>query len=1718
LVVRPAASRRALREFKSLMPGSPNLTGRPPHQLDFMTTQRPADIITDLQDSGDIETASECIALWLTKTLPPKAVPRAAETHKTAPDPPLSRAQRRSASRFNSLASHPKYVCQDEVGPKQTGKQLKFYRRHHDLFEDSVPPTVSIQPADSQVSPMSSDSDSLGYTARPSRAGTPVDSDASASEPEEDCTAAPVPPPVVPGTPNSQLPFEPCNTAEATPLPLEVPPTAASALENSFLENLRHLFADNGCGFSGGYDTSPALKIVHKVLTSMSDVELLPYLPALARSMKDLLAHDDSLCHFDYTTNYLKRKSDMHRAGQILLKGKALQVEQILFDSGAIGANYMSKRFFEENIEELMPFATASNKQVRLGDSMTTCGVSFEVMLTVECKDAGGFSYTGRSSFLVFDTHQDLIVGLPLIRQTDLGILFTLMIAEARELEAQRALPPPGKYKVDRTRFPHRDFELEKAELPPSLLAYRNDCHALEFGERGMRDCRGTNMYGAWDECLPPELSLLGESLDLRQPWSVIYEPAPEEFHDELPSSFAYALHFMEMSVEDAAREFFAQVDAPGHVSQPFRDNTDVIELLKTKGLPVFVPQNWEGINGLPLLKLKFKDGIPSRMRPPPRRVNPLLWVNAKKEYDRLLTYFYVPSNSEIASCLVIAPKATAPFLRMCGDYVRLNKYIEMGHFPIPHVQQELAKLQKFKIFLDLDWTNSFHQIKLHPETSRMLSIVTPWGQVEPLFLPEGVGPASAELQKVVAEIFADFSDWTVAIFDNLLVLANDWDDAYRKLEMVLDRCKERNLFLKFSKTFLGYPTVTFFGYECKEHSYGLSQQRKDEINKIPFPSSNTAAASFLGASLFFHSHIPNYSGLTAHLYTMTSKSFSWDRSTWKRDYEEDFALLKAAILKSFECFYPDYNLDWILRTDASTTGVGAVLLQRLADGTLQPIIFISEKFSGPASRWSTIKQEAYAIKWAVDKLAYYLHCKFFVIETDHQNLVWIEQSTVPIIQRWRIALQSFNFLLRHIPGKHNSTADWLSRLFNLDQVTGLNCATRKADADSEINLFARLFRLEDLDARKTLFASDSPFTEEQIVSSVYSLSAITLLNIAMVMGDSHDLSTLTPALLPARQRPADETPTAPALFARIHNGRMAHHGAKRSFALMNEYFPGHGISFEVIEELVRSCPICQKHRIGVPKGEIKEIVKSFLPEHQRSILGVDIVKVTPDKNGNIYCIIPVNLLTKHCEIYPAKDKEAITLATAIFSYVTTFGLFDQLRSDPGSDLTSEVVAHLNKWIGWRHTFTLVGRPQGSGVERTNGKFLDLLIALVMEERVKDNWSHPSVLNVIKYILNCTPNSETGVIPLHATFGAPAETYLKLTANLSPTDRVHQYVRLLNDNLAALNAVTKVKQAEIHEKRTKETPLLEQNMYQKGDYVLRFTAHPLDKMTPRWRGPYIVTSQVANTVTARDLLSHAVIPGLQVAKLKRFVGSPADAFKMAQLDNDQFEVSSILAYRGDPDVRSTVQFLVKFSDSTTHWLTYTKDLFDTIQYEDFCSSLPQLRQMKYGALDALKYRRKLKSEPIKLVAPGDVTYVDLRSWGATWYSTLDIPDRDTNTYVVRCVYGDFRNKSNTRINAKFGVLDESYAADNLFVTDYGSSKIISPGHILVDAKFMEQYGHVIRDPKRNKVLPLHTLLSLSHDPTGVHDLSYIDDRADSMALVPQPNNNTPTFLSIKFKK
>ena len=161
------------------------------------------------------------------------------------------------------------------------------------------------------------------------------------------------------------------------------------------------------------------------------------------------------------------------------------------------------------------------------------------------------------------------------------------------------------------------------------------------------------------------------------QPFTHMIEDAPEELLSPAPVNFEYFLNFMETSHDVALETYISEI--PYHCSPEMLAATNLEALLTTKGTRVICPTEWSGIADV-IVDLKWKSS-PPRRKLPPRAINPKLLDVAKVEFDRLLNYMYVYCDSEVVSPLVIAPKATTPFVRFCGGYVDVNKYIEVGHW-----------------------------------------------------------------------------------------------------------------------------------------------------------------------------------------------------------------------------------------------------------------------------------------------------------------------------------------------------------------------------------------------------------------------------------------------------------------------------------------------------------------------------------------------------------------------------------------------------------------------------------------------------------------------------------------------------------------------------------------------------------------------------------------------------------------------------------------------------------------------------------------------------------------------------------------------------------------------------------------------------------------------------------------------------------------------------
>ena len=137
----------------------------------------------------------------------------------------------------------------------------------------------------------------------------------------------------------------------------------------------------------------------------------------------------------------------------------------------------------------------------------------------------------------------------------------------------------------------------------------------------------------------------------------------------------------------------------------------------------------------------------------------------------------------------------------------------------------------------------------------------------------------------------------------------------------------------------------------------------------------------FLGLAGYYRRFIPAFSVLTSPLTDLTQKGAS-DPVQWTELCQRAFERVKEALCGEPLLFTPNFSLPFILQTDASDRGLGAVLTQQV-EGVDRPVLYISRKSSQWEAKYSTVENERLAIRWAVGSLRYYLLGRPFTLCLD---------------------------------------------------------------------------------------------------------------------------------------------------------------------------------------------------------------------------------------------------------------------------------------------------------------------------------------------------------------------------------------------------------------------------------------------------------------------------------------------------------------------------------------------------------------------------------------------------------------------------------------------------------------------------------------------------------------------------------------------------------------
>lgn len=409
-------------------------------------------------------------------------------------------------------------------------------------------------------------------------------------------------------------------------------------------------------------------------------------------------------------------------------------------------------------------------------------------------------------------------------------------------------------------------------------------------------------------------------------------------------------------------------------------------------------------------------------------RIPERLLVSLKKEVDLMLSLGIIErSKSEWCNPVVLVPKKDAT-IRFCIDFRYLNSVSKFDCYPTPRIDDMIERLGKARYLTTIDLCKGYWQVPLAEKSRELTAFRTPWGLYQFTVLPFGLHGAPATFQRLMDQVLFGCDEYACAYLDDIVIYSATWEGHLKHLGEVLERLQSAGLTINPTKCVFAKPETEYLGFIIGNGVIKPQVHKVHALESCPLPQTRKQLRSFLGMAGFYHRFIPNFSARAAPLTDRTGSRCS-NQVRWTEEAVAAFRDIQQSLGKNPVLYSPDFEKAFILQTDASERGIGAVLLQG-PQGDQHPVAFISRKLLPREMRYSTVEKEALAIKWALDSLKYYLLGREFTLQTDHKALQWLQRmrDTNGRLTRWYLAMQPFRFTVEHIPGRLNVTADYLSR------------------------------------------------------------------------------------------------------------------------------------------------------------------------------------------------------------------------------------------------------------------------------------------------------------------------------------------------------------------------------------------------------------------------------------------------------------------------------------------------------------------------------------------------------------------------------------------------------------------------------------------------------------------------------------------------------------------
>ena len=212
-------------------------------------------------------------------------------------------------------------------------------------------------------------------------------------------------------------------------------------------------------------------------------------------------------------------------------------------------------------------------------------------------------------------------------------------------------------------------------------------------------------------------------------------------------------------------------------------------------------------------------------------------------------------------------------------------------------------------------------------------------------------------------------------------------------LKTVLQRLEQVNLKLNPKKCCFGCQVVEYLGHILTPDGLKPNPERITAVRQFVTPRDVKTVKHFLGLASFYRKFVPNFARIAEPLHNLTRKSVQFE---WTATCQDSFNCLKKKLIEGPVLVYPDFSKDFVLETDASIQGLGAVLSQIQDDGKCHPVSYASRALSPQERNYAITELETLAVVWAMGHFHKYLYGHNVTVFTDHATVKAVLQTPNP--------------------------------------------------------------------------------------------------------------------------------------------------------------------------------------------------------------------------------------------------------------------------------------------------------------------------------------------------------------------------------------------------------------------------------------------------------------------------------------------------------------------------------------------------------------------------------------------------------------------------------------------------------------------------------------------------------------------------------------------------